>query len=421
MKIYLTTLLSITICLSAFAQSSVDTAQQITPGRTNSAGQQKKPYVILISVDGMRYDYMDKYKADHLLALSKGGVRAESMIPSFPSVTFPNHYTLVTGLYPSHHGLSQNDFYSPDKGKVYSMNKKEMISDSSWYGGTPLWVLAEQQKMLTASYFWVASEAAIKGVRLSYYYKYNSKTPIDSRIQTVVNWLKLPAEKRPHLITFYFPEVDHEGHTYGPESEEVNKSVQFIDESVYKLTQAVKATGLDVNFILVSDHGMTKVDREHPIAMPVVDTTKFKVSGDGILVEWYAKNKADVEPAYQKLKREAIGYDVYLKKDMPAKLHYSTADDRFNTIGDILLIPVWPKVFQYSNRKINIGWHGFDPYLVKDMHATFIAWGPAFNKNLKIPAFPNVDVFPVVSRILGLSYTDKIDGTNAVANQILVK
>lgn len=418
MKILLTTFIAITLCLNGFAQ--VDTSQQVTPGRVNSPEQQKKPYVIMISVDGMRYDYMDRYHAGHLLALSGNGVRAESMIPSYPSVTFPNHYTLVTGLYPSHHGLSQNDFYSRDKGQFYSMSKKEMVRDSSWYGGTPLWVLAEQQKMLTASYYWVATEAAVKGVHLSYYYNYNTKTPIDSRIQAVVNWLKLPPEKRPHLITFYFPEVDHDGHTFGPESPETEKSVKFIDESVYRLTQAVKATGLDVNFILVSDHGMTKVDREHPITLPVADTTKFRVSGDGILVEWYARNKADIEPAYQKLKREAAGYNVYLKKDMPARLHYGTADDQFNTIGDILLIPVWPKVFQYGMHKINIGWHGFDPYMVKDMHATFIAWGPAF-KHLKIPAFKNVDVFPMVSRILGLNYADKIDGTENLANQILVK
>lgn len=375
----------------------------------------------MISVDGMRYDYMDRYKANHLLALSNAGVRAESMIPSYPSVTFPNHYTLVTGLYPSHHGISQNDFYAPVRQQFYGMSKKDIVKDSSWYGGTPLWVLAEQQKMLTASYYWVASEAAIKGVNLSYYYKYNTKTPIESRIQTVVNWLKLPPEKRPHLITFYFPEVDHDGHTYGPESEETKKSVQFIDESVYKLTQAVKATGLDVNFILVSDHGMTKVDREHPINLPVADSTKFKVSGDGILVEWYANNKTDIEPAYQKLKREAVGYDVYLKKDMPARLHFGTADDWHNTIGDILLIPIWPKIFQYGTHKINIGWHGFDPYVVKDMHATFIAWGPAFNQHLKIPAFQNVDVFPVVTRILGLNYSEKIDGTNATADKILMK
>jgi predicted AlkP superfamily pyrophosphatase or phosphodiesterase len=419
MKLLLTLITLIGLGSASFAQ--VDTSQQIIAGRVNSFEQQKKPYVILISIDGMRYDYARKYNAEHLLALSGGGVSAEGMIPSYPSLTFPNHYTLVTGLYPSHHGISQNDFYAPNRQQFYSMSKKDLVKDGSWYGGTPLWVLAEQQKMLTASFYWVATEADIKGVRPTYYYQYNTQISIHNRIQTVVNWLKLPAEKRPHFITFYFPDVDHQGHTYGPDSKETGDAVRYIDSAVYQLTKAVKTTGLNVNFILVADHGMTKVDREQPIAMPVIDSSKFKTSGDGILVEFYAANKADVEPTYQRLKKEAKDYDVYLKKDMPANLHYSATDDRFNTIGDILLIPVWPKVFQYNNRKINIGWHGFNPYLVKDMYATFFAWGPAFKTNLKIPPFPNVDVFPVVSKMLGLSYTDKIDGTGELANKILVK
>ncbi|MDB5153922.1 MAG: alkaline phosphatase family protein, partial [Mucilaginibacter sp.] len=168
MKKYFTlTLLFLCCSLTAFCQ--VDPTQKIIPGRKNSARQQDKPYVILISADGFRYDYAEKYKAGHLLQLSNDGVKAASMIPSFPSVTFPNHYTIATGLYPSHTGLVNNSFYDRKLHQFYSYKGKTAL-DSVWYGGTPLWVLAEQQHMLSASFYWVGSEAPIKGINPTYYF-----------------------------------------------------------------------------------------------------------------------------------------------------------------------------------------------------------------------------------------------------------
>jgi predicted AlkP superfamily pyrophosphatase or phosphodiesterase len=418
MKIYIVILFSLFIVTTAIAQN--DTTQKIVEGRKNSAEQQKKPYVILISADGFRYDYAEKYQATHLLELSNDGVSAESMIPSYPSVTFPNHYTIVTGLYPSHHGLVNNSYYDRGRKDFYSMGAKAKVADGSWYNGTPLWVLAEQQHMLAASFYWVASEAAIKDTRPTYYYVYNEKIGIKKRIETVVDWLKLPEESRPHFITFYLPQVDHEGHAYGPDAPETKQAVHFVDDAIGELTKAVKTTGLDVNYVFVSDHGMTNIDTEHPIRVPyAIDTSKFIVSGDGTIVELYAKNKHDIDDTYQKLKKEAIDYQVYLKEDMPDYLHYGKKDDWHNNIGDILLIPNWPKVFNLYSRKLNPGTHGFDPYKVKDMHATFFAWGPAFKEHLKIPAFENVDIYPVITAILGLNYTEKIDGTDKLAKAVL--
>src|ERR1700744_1430217 len=162
-----------------------DTPQQVIPGRENSPEQQKKPYVILISADGFRWDYAQKYRAQHLLELSGEGVRAEAMLPSFPSVTFPNHYSIVTGLYPSHEGLVGNSFYDTNTKQFFSYHNKN-ANDAYWYkGGTPLWVLAEQQKMLSASFYWVGSEVAVQDTRPTYYYHYNEKIAIRDRIQTV--------------------------------------------------------------------------------------------------------------------------------------------------------------------------------------------------------------------------------------------
>lgn len=416
------------ICFNVSAQVTVplvDTVQKIAEGRKNSPAQEKKPYVILISADGFRWDYADRCHAENLIRLRKSGVAATSMLPSYPSVTFPNHYALVTGLYPSHSGLVNNIFFDRDRKEFYSMSNKTKVADGTWYGGTPLWVLAEQQKMLAASFYWVASEAAIKHMRPTYYYVYNEKINIHNRIQAVVDWLKLPEAQRPHFITFYFPQVDHAGHLNTPESPEVEHEVHFVDSAVNELNKAVKTTGLNVNFIFVSDHGMTKVDTKEQISIPAaIDTSKFTISGDGILVELYAKDKSSVAATYKELKKEANGYEVYLKTNVPERLHYGAADDWHNRLGDILLIPAWPKVFNLSKRKtINPGWHGYDPALVKDMHATFYAWGPAFKKGLTIQPFHNVDVYNLVSNMLGLKINpeDHVDGTNALANKILVK
>jgi len=421
MKKYIALFFVLLITGTAIAQSDLE--QKVVSGRKNDASQENKPYVILVSADGFRYDYAEKYHATHLLNLAGEGVKAASMIPSYPSVTFPNHYTLVTGLYPSHQGIVNNAFYDPARKNTYSMSNKAKVADASWYGGTPLWVLAEQQHMLSASFYWVASEAPIKGMNPTYYYVYNDQIDIHKRIQTVVDWLKLPPESRPHFITFYFPQVDHAGHSYGPDAPETGEQVHFVDDAMDELTKAVKSTGLDVNFVFVSDHGMTKIDADHAIAIPAaIDTSKFVVSGDATLLEVYAKNASDITETYRRLKNGAMYYKVYLKQDMPANLHYGKSDDLYNRIGDILLIPDWPKVFTFnSSRKPSPGTHGYDPYLVKDMHATFFAWGPAFKKHLDIPAFQNVDVYPLITDILGLTYTDKIDGTKQLANKVLVK
>jgi predicted AlkP superfamily pyrophosphatase or phosphodiesterase len=418
------TLITVCYCFVAtFALAQADTTQQIIAGRQNSKAQQQKPYVIVISADGFRYDYAKKFNATHLQALSNSGVSAASMIPAYPSITFPNHYTLVTGLYPAHHGLVSNQFYSPKLGSYYYYKGKSN-QDGVWYGGTPLWVLAEQQQMLSASFYWVGSEAEIKGKRPTYYYHYNEKINIHDRIRIIKDWLSLPPAKRPHFITVYFPEVDHVSHKKSPDAPETAQSVHFIDSAVYELTQAVKSTGLKVNFIFVSDHGMTTIPTNNPIETPAaIDTSKFIISGEGVLVNIYAKKGSDtsINSTYHELTKNAKEYDVYLKSNVPAKLHYGAADDRRGVIGDIVMIPHYPHVFKLKSKWIDPGCHGYDPYLVKDMQATFYAWGPNLKKRLQIPSFENVNVYPIVTSILGLHYSDKIDGTVTIASKIVVK
>lgn len=398
-----------------------DTTQKITAGRQNSAVQQQKPYVILISADGFRYDYAVKHGAPNLLALSQQGVSAEYMLPSYPSLTFPNHYSIVTGLYPSHHGLVDNQFYDRSSDEVYTMSNHARVRNGKWYGGTPLWVLAEQQQMLSASFYWPGSEAAIKGTRPTYYFHYNTKIPIDRRIQQVVDWLQLPSEIRPHFISFYFPEVDHEGHTHGPDAPQTKEAVHFVDSAIGKLTEAVKKTGLDVNFIFVADHGMARVDTSRPVIIPNIDTTKAVATWGGELMEIYVKNKKDIAAMYRALKQNADGYTVWLKDSMPAHLHFSKKDDVMNRMGDILLMVEPRRVFIAPGGKPKVGAHGYDPSVVHEMRTVFYAWGPAFKKEKVVAPFTNVNVYPVIAAILGLTYHHAIDGTRQVAEEILIR
>lgn len=407
--------------ISLIAASQPDTAQKIIWNRTNSIEQQKKPYVILISIDGFRYDYPQKHGTDFFQQFWNKGVKAEYMLPSYPSLTFPNHYTIVTGLYPSHHGLVSNTFYDVKEKELYTMRRLEAVRNGKWYGGTPLWVLAEQQQMLTASFYWVGSEAPVKEVFPTYYYHYNEQIPIEKRIQVVKEWLNLPEERRPHFLSFYFPEVDHEGHSYGPDAEETGKSVRWIDSVIYRMNEVATSTGLDVNFIVVADHGMTQVKNDEGILLKPMDTSKVYVAHSETLVHVYVKNKTDISSLYDALKAEAKNYSVFLKSQMPEYLNYNTANDFMNRIGDILLVADWPYVFRSANRKPSPGAHGFNPYVVTDMRTIFYAWGSAFKKNKTIKPIKNVDVYNVVTKILGLKSEERNDGNKKLPKKILKK
>jgi predicted AlkP superfamily pyrophosphatase or phosphodiesterase len=411
--------LSMILATPLFAQ---DTTEQINPLTKNDPSQYKKPYVILISADGFRADFAEKYDAIFLQKISKNGVRAKYMEPSYPSVTFPNHYTIVTGLYPAHHGLINNSFIDVATGQLYSMGNKKMVSEGKWYGGTPLWVLAEQQKMLSASFFWVASEADIQGIKPTYHYIYNDKTNFGTRIQAVKNWLMLPEDRRPHMITLYFPDVDSYAHTYGPEDTRVKKSVQFVDSSINALQAALAPLNLPINYVFVSDHGMTTVDVDNTIGLPdAVDKNDFNVPWTDALLHLYAKDTNKIESTYLALKQD-IRFTTYKLDETPDHWHFKKSDDRYNRLGDLILVPkTIHKVFNLGTRKPSLGKHGFDNKEV-DMRASFMAWGPTFKKGLTIEGFENVNVYPLIAHILGLKYNEQaIDGKFQVLKPILKK
>ena len=416
--------LKYSLLLSAFLGvtflNAQDTTQYIVPGRVNAAMQEQKPYVVLISIDGFRHDLADKYNATFLKEMREKGVAAPSMKPCFPSLTFPNHYSIITGLYPSHHGLVDNSFYDARKNAYYKVSDKKAVEDSSWYGGEPLWVLAEKQKMVTASFYWVGSESHIDGIPPTYYYKYNEAIHVDRRVEILKEWLQKPAAVRPHLITFYFPQVDHEEHMHGVDTPETENAVHLVDDAIRKMYEACQSTGLPVNFVVVSDHGFANLDTAKIVPVPaiiqLIDTSKFRIAGGGTMIHLYAKNKADIKPAYKRLRAQSE-FTTWLTVKTPRSWKYRKKHDRYNRIGDLLLTLAPPQYFYFGGRK-SLGAHGFDNRL-PEMQATFYAWGPAFKEHYKIDSFNNIDVYPMLAELLGLTVEQPIDGSAKKLRKIL--
>jgi predicted AlkP superfamily pyrophosphatase or phosphodiesterase len=399
----------------AFAQ---DPTPVITvPNPPNTAVQQSKPYVILISLDGFRYDYPRRYGAPHLLQLgTKGASAPEGMLPSYPSLTFPNHISIVTGLYPEHHGIVGNTFWDPVREQTYVYTQPKSNSDGSWYSGTPLWVLAEQQGMRSACLFWPGSEAEIQGKRPSYYLRFDEKLDDQKRVDQVVEWLKLPPELRPHFITLYYSNVDHAGHNYGPDSDEVRAAVHHVDAMVGDLQAKVAALHLLVDFVVVADHGMVAVQGAPVTLADYADLSEFHTEGSLL----YAKPDADVQEIYEEfLAHPDPRFKVYRRADVPPGLHFDTNPRE----GDPVVVPSGPFALraQPSSSEADTkhrGAHGFNPRTMPEMKAIFFAAGPDVRPGVQLRPFENVNIYPFIAEILGLK-APVVDGTLEVLRPAL--
>jgi predicted AlkP superfamily pyrophosphatase or phosphodiesterase len=413
--------------LAAFLLSVAACGQAISPviavdHGPNAPQQLAKPYVILVSLDGFRYDYAKKYHAEHLLALAAHGASApEGMLPAFPSITFPNHYSIVTGLYPEHHGIVANSFYDPARKEIYSYHDNKTVRDGTWYGGTPLWVLAEQQGMRAASFFWVGSEADIQGVRPSYYLKFDGSFPDGKRVEQVLAWLHLPAEKRPHFITLYFSDTDTAGHRYGPDSSQVGEAVHELDGEIGKLMDGIKESKLPVDLIVLADHGMAKVEGAIRLDQYGLDAAGFApIIGPNL----YPKSEDDAQKAYEVLRGKSDKFVVYRRAQVPAYLDF----DSNAREGDPVVIPTGPYFITATSEggeseHSPLGMHGYDATKMREMKAIFFAAGPDIRENVALPPFENVNVYPLIAKILGLDITNlktgPIDGKISVLEGIL--
>jgi predicted AlkP superfamily pyrophosphatase or phosphodiesterase len=389
----------------------------------NSAAAQSAHYVVLVSLDGFRWDYAKRDRAENLLALGKKGVWApEGMMPSYPSLTFPNHFTMVTGLYPEHHGLVANSFYDETKHARYAIADSDVVSDGSWYSGTPLWSLAESQGMRAACLFWPGSEAEIAGHRPSWYAQFDGKTQASgeveqARIDDAVALLKMPEAERPHFITIYYSEPDHAGHQFGPDAPQTKAAVLKMDKLIGRLERALRGTGLPIDLVVVSDHGMAKVEGGWITLDQLADLSGFESAGTLL----YGKTEDDRTRAYTKLKQASSQFMAYRRKDVPAGLRYNQNPRE----GDPVVIATGPyaiRVHKPAEGKPEnapeAGMHGFDPNRMPEMKAIFFAAGPDIVSGKTVVPFQNTNLYPWIAHMLGLQVPKNDGSLNVLAGTL---
>ena len=384
----------------------------------------ERAILILISIDGFGADYLGRFHPPVLSRLAAEGVRAEGLTPQFPSKTFPNHYTIVTGLTLAHHGVISNNMRAPDIPGEFSMSNRKVLADPRWWGGEPIWNTAEQQGRRAGAMFWPGSETAINGRQATFWTPFDDDLPHRDRVNQILEWLKLPEGDRPSFLTLYYSEVDSAGHSHGPDSPEVKDAVLRVDESIGDLIAGVKALGLAdrVHYVLVSDHGMAALSTDRMIVLDdYIDVSTADV------VDWapvlaLSPKDGDVEKMLAALKGKHPALDVYRSGEIPAE--YGLAGH-----------PRLPKIVAiaregwYITSKRDMGrWgqgdrrppggtHGYDAR-APSMQGLFIAAGPRIRSGMTVERFENIHIYEFMCAVLGLRPA-KNDGDPAVTRDML--
>jgi predicted AlkP superfamily pyrophosphatase or phosphodiesterase len=388
-------------------------------------GAAARPYVVMVSFDAFRHDYIERYHPSAFMEVAARGVHASAMIPSFPSKTFPNHYTIATGLYPGDHGITGNAFFDPSRREWYRLADQKAVRDSSWYGGEPIWVTAERNGVRTGVCFWTGSEAAIGGVRPTFMVPYDGKVANATRVNTIASWLRKSPVERPHLVLLYLSDVDDTTHRYGPDAPQTAIVVASVNRTLRQLMDSLAAMPFadSVNIVLVSDHGMARVRAEQPMAVSDIlaragiDTTRMEVSDNGpTLSLWFGADSARMRAAHAVLDRALPHARAYFRSETPAAWHM-----RDNPrAGDLLIVADEGFIVarRASDKPPSAGAHGYDPTL-PDMQAIFIAAGPNIRALGTLPPFENVDVYPFLASLLHLERVPHVDGSAATLAPVL--
>lgn len=369
-----------------------------------------KPTVILVALDGFRPDYLEKYQPKTLNSLAKNGVRAKWLIPSFPTKTFPNHYTVATGLYPDNHGIIENNMYDKSFDAEFHLDNEE-VRKSRWWGGEPIWVTAEKQGQRAASYFYPGTEAEILGVRPTFYKEYNGRVPNEMRVDTILSWLDLPQNKRPTMLTLYFSLIDDAGHEFSGDAIETRYEVQNIDRIVERLVDGLKARKIfgTANLIFFSDHGMATYQRRNAIILDEMFDKELaeRVFYVGELVQIFPKTGKE-DDIYNAIKSKLpSNAKIYRKSELPARLKFG----KHPRIAPLIVLPdeggivMTRKAYDQAKKDGGLdklrGAHGYDNQL-ESMRATFIAHGAAFKRGAVVEPFENIQIYNLMTKILGL-------------------
>lgn len=364
-------------------------------------------HVVLVSLDGFRWDYIERAPAINLRALAARGVRADRLLPVFPSKTFPNHYSIVTGLTAEQHGIIANSMRDPVLG-TFTIRDTIAQGESRWWGGEPIWVTAERQGRRAASVSWPGSEAAIKGYRPTWWARYWHEEPAAAKTEKVLGWLSLPPDSAPAVITLYFHDVDTEGHRYGPDAPQTDSAIARVDRAIGELVSGIARLGKtdEVALIVVSDHGMSQTGPERVIVLDdYLDPATLDIV-DGNPVAMLGARDGDHERAYRALAGRHPHLQVYRKGELPARWHFNdnaritpivaVADDGW-TIATRAQLERW--------RSQNWQWggtHGYDPALPA-MGALFVAAGPGLARGKTVPPLRNGHVYALMTHLLGLT------------------
>lgn len=363
-----------------------------------------QPTLLLVSFDGLRPDYLGRGETPHFDALAAAGVQAW-MRPSYPSLTFPNHYTLVTGLRPDRHGLIHNSMHDTTLGD-FRLSDRDAVGNGAWFeDGEPLWVTAEHAGLRTATLAWPGSEAPVHGVRPTRWLPFDESRAMDARVGTVLDWLSEPDATRPALATLYFEHTDSAGHTYGPDSPELHAALRQVDAALGRLVTGLRARGLEdrVNLVVVSDHGMAEVAPGRTIALEdMVSMEEARVVSYGQVIG-IAPNAGFEAQVEAKLLGAHPQYDCWRKGELPARWHFGTHPRIPPIVCQMHL--GWdaiPRSAIARRAGKTRGSHGYDP-AAPEMRAVFIAHGPAFRSGVRLDGFDNVDLYPMLARLLGVT------------------
>ena len=381
--------------------------------------------LILISIDGFRADFLDKYDTPNLDRLvSDGVVASDGMIPVFPTLTFPNHYTIATGLYPANNGIISNTMYDEPTDSWFRISDREAVGNSMWWEGEPIWVTAEKQGLTAATFFWVGSEAPVQDIQPTYWHQFDGSIPGDVRVDAVLEWLDKPDDKRPEFISLYFEDVDGAIHGNGVDSEEAEEAIARVDSYIGLLLDGLLKRGLQdkTDILVVSDHGMSDRSPERSIVLEdYVDMSNIEAINTSPVA---MLNARDGNPAavVQKLKGAHPELDVYLREDVPAELHF----EGHHRIPEIIAIAGdgWTifrdrAYFEENGQNVRGATHGYHPSLIS-MRALFLASGPSFESGMHIEPFENVHLYALMAHILDLDPAET-DGSLSALEAILTE
>jgi predicted AlkP superfamily pyrophosphatase or phosphodiesterase len=359
--------------------------------------------VVLGSLDGFRPDYLDRPAAARLRELAAHGVRARWLRPVAPTLTFPNHYTIVTGLYPAHHGIVGNSIRDPAIGYRFGIRDTAAVRDPRWWGGEPIWVTAQRQGRRTAAFFWPGSEAPIGGLHPTWYRRFDPAVPNRDRVDQVVAWLRLPADSAPALVLLYLGDVDQAGHAFGPDAPQVDSAIARVDSAIGRLEDGLTAGGLAglIDVMVVSDHGMAAVDSGRTIYLDdYLDPASVDIPELAPMLQIWPRH-GDADRVYRALAGRNPRLTVYRRADLPVRFHF----DSTPRIAPIVALAAEGWLVTTRERagtsRPPRGMHGYDRDL-PSMRALFLAWGPSFRRGAVVPGFENVHLYPLLAELLGV-------------------